>query len=251
MPVTELSSLALAGIALAVGAGYTVFGLTGFGSAVIAVPMLAHVLPLQVAVPLMLLLDLGASLVIGWRNREHVDRRELMRLFPAMLVGIALGVTVLVGLSARAAMLALGVFVVANALWNMLGPAVRAGVSPAWSLPAGVAGGTFGALFGTGGPVYTIYLARRIDDARRLRSTIAVMILLSALTRLVAFALAGLLLQPAIGQLLPWALPVMLLGLYVGSCLNARLKAGQLRLAIGAVLLVAGISLVWRALHLG
>ena len=52
----ELSVAALAGIALAVAAGYTVFGLTGFGSAVVAVPILAHVLPLQVAVPLMLLL---------------------------------------------------------------------------------------------------------------------------------------------------------------------------------------------------
>lgn len=246
----ELSALALVGVALAVAAGYTVFGLTGFGSAVVAVPMLAHVLPLQVAVPLMLLLDMGASLVIGWRNRQHVERKELGRLFPAMLVGIALGVTVLVGLSARAAMLALGVFVVANALWNMLGPAARSTTSPAWSVPAGVAGGTFGALFGTGGPIYTIYLARRIDDPQRLRSTIAVMILLSALTRLVAFALAGLLLQPAIGQLFPWLLPVMLVAVYVGSRLNARLKAGQLRLTIGAVLLAAGVSLVWRALHM-
>lgn len=244
----ELSAQALAGIAFAVAAGYTVFGLTGFGSAVIAVPMLAHVLPLQVAVPLMLLLDMGASLVIGWRNRQHVERQELMRLFPAMLVGIALGVTVLVGLSARAAMLALGVFVVANALWSLLAPAARSSASPAWSLPAGVAGGTFGALFGTGGPIYTIYLARRIGDARRLRSTIAVMILLSALTRLVAFALAGLLLQPAIGQLLPWLLPVMLLAVYAGSRLHARLAPAQVRVALAGLLLVAGLSLLWRAL---
>lgn len=244
----ELSVAALAGIALAVAAGYTVFGLTGFGSAVVAVPILAHVLPLQVAVPLMLLLDMGASLVIGWRNRQHVERQELMRLFPAMLVGIALGVTVLVGLSAHAAMLALGVFVVANALWSLLAPAARSSVSPAWSLPAGVAGGTFGALFGTGGPIYTIYLARRIGDARRLRSTIAVMILLSALTRLVAFALAGLLLQPAIAQLLPWLLPVMLLAVYAGSRLHARLAPAQVRVALAGVLLAAGLSLLWRAL---
>lgn len=244
----ELSAQALAGIAFAVAAGYTVFGLTGFGSAVIAVPMLAHVLPLQVAVPLMLLLDMGASLVIGWRNRQHVERQELMRLFPAMLLGIALGVTVLVGLSARAAMLALGVFVVANALWSLLAPAACSSASPAWSLPAGVAGGTFGALFGTGGPIYTIYLARRIGDARRLRSTIAVMILLSALTRLVAFALAGLLLQPAIGQLLPWLLPVMLLAVYAGSRLHARLAPAQVRVALAGLLLVAGLSLLWRAL---
>jgi len=42
----------LAFAALIIGVAYIAFGLTGFGSTVLALPLLAHVLPRNFAVPL-------------------------------------------------------------------------------------------------------------------------------------------------------------------------------------------------------
>ena len=59
---------------------YTVFGLSGFGATAISVPILAHFLPVSYLVPLVALLDMVSSSLIGIRHREQVSKEELKRL---------------------------------------------------------------------------------------------------------------------------------------------------------------------------
>src|SRR6185436_20582716 len=65
-----IETIALA--ALIVAGAYVVFGLTGFGSTVLAVPLLALILPLKFAVSLMMLLDLAATFMLGARLRKGI-----------------------------------------------------------------------------------------------------------------------------------------------------------------------------------
>jgi uncharacterized membrane protein YfcA len=236
-----------AGIVAAVLAAYTVFGLTGFGSAVVAVPILVHFLPLTFAVPLVLLLDFVSTLALGALNWRLVERAELARLVPFMLVGILAGVTLLVNVEPRWLLLALGVFVLLNALWNLVRPVRPHPVSAWWSVPAGAAGGVFSALFGTGGPIYTTYLARRIEGPG-FRATISSIILMSGVIRLVTFGTTGLLMQPGLLTQWLWLLPVCAVGVFTGSKLHARLPAHRVRQALFALLAVSGAGVVVRAL---
>ena len=84
----DLPLVTILAAALVVTLGYTVFGLTGFGSTIVAVPLLAHFLPIRFAVPMMLVFDLCAGLLFGLRNRRDVDRGELLRLAPFVVVGM-------------------------------------------------------------------------------------------------------------------------------------------------------------------
>src|ERR1035437_1621312 len=106
--------------ALIVVLAYTVLGLTGFGASITAVPLLAHLFPLRFAVPMMLIFDVCATLLLGLKNRRAVDRRELLRLIPFMLVGMVLGVTLLVKAPERALLFLLGTFVLAYVGWSLL-----------------------------------------------------------------------------------------------------------------------------------
>src|SRR5690606_18476424 len=169
----------LAGGGLVVAFAYTVVGLTGFGASMVAMPMLWHLLPLCLALPTMLVYDLIGGVAIGVRNRRSVDRGELLRLVPFMLIGVALGVNVLVKAPERALLLLLGVFVLAFAAWSLLFRPRQATIAPGWAVPLGTVGGVFSALFGTGGPIYTIYLARRVQDKGRLRATISLLLFMS------------------------------------------------------------------------
>lgn len=141
----------LVGVACVLLFAYTVVGLTGFGASMVAMPMLVHLLPLRIALPMMLIFDLVGGIAIGVRNRRSVDRGELLRLVPFMLVGIVLGVTVLVNAPERALLLVLGVFVLVFAAWSLLVRAAAAPIRPGWAVPLGTLGGVFSALFGTGG----------------------------------------------------------------------------------------------------
>lgn len=234
-------------IGLVVVFAYTVVGTTGFGASITSVPLLVHLLPLTSVVPMMVVLDLCAGLLIVGHNFRSVERRELLRLLPFMLAGIALGVTLLVSAPERLLLLALGIAILCYAGWSLWGRVPTGLIAPAWSLPLGTVGGVFSALFGTGGPVYTIYLARRIDDKGRLRATISTLIFLSALARLFALLVAGVYRSDLL-LLIALMVPCMLLGLYAGSQLHHRLPAKQVIRIIWSLLLVSGTSLVWRSL---
>ena len=229
---------------LVILAGYVVYGLGGFGSAIVAGPVLAHFLPLTFVVPLMVLLDFMASLFVGHKSLRHVSRPEMKRLLPFMFIGIALGVTLLVNLPRKPALMALGVFCVAFGAYSIGNPGVRGKIATWWSVPSGVAGGVLGALFGTGGPIYVVYLSHRLADKSELRATVSGLITVSTITRIVMYAITGLLMDLKLIVAAAVMIPVMWIGILIGTRLHLGLSADQLRRIVGVLLLINGASLI-------
>jgi uncharacterized protein len=245
MPDLPLASIVTA--ALVVVLAYSVFGMTGFGATLVGAPLLAHLLPIRFVVPMMLVFDLTAGLLLGLRSRNDVDRRELLLLAPFIALGMLLGVTALVHAPDRWLLGGLGAFVFAYACWSLVQRGAPRPVSARWVAPAGVAGGVFTALYGSGGPIYTTYLARRVGDAKQLRATIAVLIFCTAWARLALFSASGLMLQPSLLPLAFLLLPCAVLGYLAGSRLHHRLPPRQAARIVWGLLLASGASLVWRA----
>lgn len=244
--IAALSAPELAAACVAVTLGYTVFGFGGFGANLVSLPILAHVMSLRFAVPMLLVLDLFVATLMGVRNRALIDRRELLRLVPALLVGMGLGLVALQHAAESWLLVLLGAFVGAVALWNLFARIDPRPTSPRWAWSAGLFGGVFSTMFGTGGPVYTLYLAGRIIDTARLRATIATVILGSALVRLLLFTGSGFFTQRGLLPLAAMLLPCALLGYVIGSRLQARLPQARVRRAIWWLLLVSAASLLLR-----
>ena len=76
MEISELSPWLLLVAPIVIVVGYTVFGLSGFGSTMVSVPILAHFLPVTFLVPMMVLLDLASAAIMGTAGREHVSKPE-------------------------------------------------------------------------------------------------------------------------------------------------------------------------------
>jgi uncharacterized membrane protein YfcA len=155
---------------------YTIFGISGFGSTIIAVPLLAHFLPVAFLVPMFVLLDLAAALVIGTSSREHLSREEMKNLLPFMFVGIVLGVTLLVKVPQDWLRAALGVFALAVGVYSIVNPVLVKTISKWWKVPVGIAGGSIAAVFGAGGPIYAAYLSGRLKDKSQIRATMSTLI---------------------------------------------------------------------------
>jgi len=236
----------LVAVGLIVTLGYTVYGFTGFGASIVAVPLLAHFLPLRFAVPMMLVFDLLAGFLLGLKNRGHVDRGELLRLLPFLLTGMLIGAALLAKAPDRWLLVVLGGFVFGYASLNLLRRSNPALISTKWAIPAGVAGGVFTALYGTGGPIYTMYLARRLADKSVLRATIGTLILIAALARLVLFTASGFYSQRGLLPLAFALVPCALAGYLAGSHLHVRLPARRVAQGIWLLLVAAGASLLWR-----
>jgi uncharacterized protein len=228
-------------------AAYFIRGITGFGSGLIAVPLLAHFLPLQFVVPLCLVLDFTASLVLSRHGRRQVRWDEIRPLLPFTLVGIVLGAYLLLNLPREPLLTTLGLFVMLFGMRYVFNIHGEHSVSRLWAMPAGLLGGMVGALFGTGGPPYVIYLTHRLRDKFELRATFSGLFLLEGALRILTFLLAGLLLQAELFRTLLFAIPVMAAGLYLGNKVHIGIGQRQMILLIGLLLVVSGASLLWRA----
>jgi uncharacterized membrane protein YfcA len=225
----------------------TVLAISGFGSALISIPLLALLLPLQIVVPLVLVLDFCASLVLGIRLRGSVDRTEALRVVPAMLVGIPAGVLLLVLVPARVMLLALGTFVLTYGIYTLTRRGGPPRLSQRWAVPAGVAGGLLGGAVGVGGPIYVMYYSARIAEPARLRATLSLTFLISTGTRLTLFAVSGLLVQKQLGLAFALLLPAVLTGLFLGHHIGQRLPHTVVMRAVAALLIASGLSVLWKA----
>lgn len=235
-------------IAAAVVTGaYLVFGLTGFGSTVIALPLLAQLLPLKLAVTLLLLLDFAAFLGFGLRVRHGIRFDEIRWLVPTALVGMGIGLTLLIHVAEFWLLGLLGVFVLCYAVYGLSRRGVPARL-PRWAgAPIGLAGGAFSALFGTGGVLFAIYNAGRIRDKGELRASNAAMIALSSVARLALFGAAGLLGQEGLWTLVGLLLPALAGGVLLGHRLHAVVPARVVVRAVHLLLLAAGASILLRS----
>ena len=175
-------------------------------------------------------------------------RAEWTRLVPMILVGTALGVTLLVNLPRAAGMLLLGVFVISFAILSLVRRGNPGIVSPRWAWVAGLAGGITSTVFGAGGPPYAIYLSQRGLTKEQFRATLGFATLTSISLRLIAFVLTGLLLEKAVWLIAIAVVPSCLLGIWVARRIFLRISRDALMRAVALLLLASGASLIWRAL---
>ena len=102
-------------IGLGIALAYIVFGIAGFGTALVAGPILILFMPLSKIVPLLVLLDFVAAFGNLLPSRKDVAKPELLRLLPCMAVGCTLGVIFLLNLKSDLLLLLMGLFISAYA----------------------------------------------------------------------------------------------------------------------------------------
>jgi uncharacterized membrane protein YfcA len=229
--------------------GSIVFGATGFGAALVAIPLATHLVPLKFALALFALADIANSFSVGLEKPRNAARGEYLRLVPMILAGTVAGVTVLVNLPRAAGMLLLGAFVIAYAVYALFPRESRRVISQGWAWIAGFAGGVTSALFGAGGPPYVIYLSHRGLSKDAFRATLGLVTMTSISVRVIAFFITGLLLDPHVWLAAALAVPAALAGIAVGRRIFLRASREVLMRLIAGLLLASGGSLVFRALQ--
>ena len=228
--------------------GALIFGITGFGSALVTIPLATHLVPLQFALALFAVVDLCGALSVGLENPKNAVRAEWTRLVPMILVGTVLGVTLLVHLPRSVGMLLLGVFVSSYAVYTLVRRGSPRVINARWAWVAGLCGGITSTVFGAGGPPYAIYLSSRGLTKEQFRATMGFATITSIGLRVVAFLVTGLLLDKDVWLAALFAVPAALLALFFARRLFRAISRELLMRAVALLLLASGGALVLRAL---
>lgn len=237
----------LAVMFVTISLAYVIFSIAGFGTALVAGPVLVNYMPLSQAIPLLVLLDCVAAFGKLARSHKHVVRNELARLLPFMAIGSVAGIAMLLQTNSDVLMLAMGCFVTLYSLYMLSKPIRTSDISAAWAMPLGVGGGLFGALFGSGGFLYAIYLNGRINIKEEASSTQSTLIGISTLVRISMLTVAGAYTDLMLVVTAIYLLPALMLGLWAGEHISFKLSRNTLTRLINIIILVSGITLVYRA----
>jgi uncharacterized membrane protein YfcA len=237
-------------LALIAFSGALIFGITGFGSALITIPLASHFVSLKFALALFALVDLACALSVGLENPKNAVRSECKRIVPMILAGTVLGATLLVSLPRRTGMLLLGLFVLFYSAYSFYSLAKRQNpkiIARGWAWLAGLLGGISSTVFGAGGPPYVIYLSQRGLTKEQFRATLGLTIISSISLRIAAFLLTGLLLDAQVWMAALAAVPAALLAIYLSKKIYLKISREMLMRAVAVLLLFSGGSLILKA----
>ena len=220
----------------------------GFGQALIAMPLLAMVVELKTATPLVAFVLMTIAAIILLRNWRVTDLNAVWRLVLSSCFGIPVGLFLLKGVPEGLMKVFLGTVIILFSLYNLVNRhlkiidrrRVNGGSGLAYLF--GFVAGVLGAAYNTSGVVITIYATLRDWSPERFRSTLQSYFVFTGLLILASHGLAGLW-TSYVFRLYGTSLPLILVGIFLGGKLSRLIPQGQFDGYVNVGLLIMGLLL--------
>jgi len=232
---------------MAVFAAGVIKGLTGFGFSLVSVPVLVVLLGPRTAVPVIILLNAVANIVLFPIARRGAHLGRIVPLIVAGIATVPLGMLFLLTLNPQAVKLVAGCVTILFAIAFLAG-FQRPVRNERWGFAAaGLISGTLNGLISTGGPPVVLFLTNQGVPKQAFRASLLAYFLFLSLASVPMF-LAGGLLSSAVVRFAILLLPAMFLGAFVGSNLHHRLPERVFTVTALVVVMFAGLLSVLSSL---
>jgi uncharacterized protein len=219
----------------------------GFGEALIAVPILAFVLPVEVAAPIATLVSITVAAVVVAQDWRHIHLRSALSLVFSTLLGIPLGLVLLRTVPEPIVKGVLGVLVAGFAASALRRSTTYQLTDDRLAWFFGVSAGVLGGAYGMNGPPLVVYGTLRRWSPERFRATLQGYFLPASVIGMIGYRAAGLW-TPTVSRYYLLSLPAVLLAIPLGRALNRRLDARRFRSYVHVGLLASGVGLVVQAI---
>jgi uncharacterized membrane protein YfcA len=220
----------------------------GFGEALVAVPLLALLLPVGVATPLAVLFSVTVAAVVVVQDWDKVHAGSAWRLVLATLLGIPLGLWMLTAAAERVVKATLAVVIVAFSAYCLSCRRPRELKDDRLAWLFGFGAGVLGGAYGMNGPPLVAYGTLRRWSPEHFRATLQGYFLPSSLVGLGGYWLTGLWV-PAVTRYYLLALPLAVAAIILGRVVNRRLKGPAFVRYVHAGLIVIGAVLLLQAVR--
>ena len=224
----------------------------GFGEALVAVPLLALTLRLEVAAPLAVLISITIALVVVAQDWRKIHVRSIGWLMLATVFGIPIGLQLLTSSHQRLTKAGLAILIIAFSAYSLFGkkPHELKSDSLPWLLGCGFAAGVMGGAYGMNGPPLAVYGAMRRWSAQHFRATLQGYFLPASLLGMAGYWLKGLWV-PAVTHYYLLSLPAMLAAIPLGRIANHRLRGDTFLKFVYAGIAGVGAILLAQAFRQG
>jgi uncharacterized membrane protein YfcA len=221
----------------------------GFGEALIAVPLLALRIPIEIAAPLAVLLSIMIAGVVVVQDWKKIHLRSTGWLLAPTFLGIPLGIALLTSTHQNFVKGALAVVLVLFSVYSLTGtrPPELHHDSRGWLLGCGFLAGVLGGAYGMNGPPLVIYGAMRRWSPQHFRATLQGYFLPASVVAMAGYWWAGLW-APAVTHYFLISLPVVIPAIFLGRIVNHRLRGDAFLKYVHIGLVCVGLVLLMQAI---
>ncbi len=219
----------------------------GFGDALVAMPLLALLIPLRTATPVVALIASTIAVTLLIKEWRHIDLRSTMKLIASTLLGVPVGILYLKNINENIVNLVLAVVLTGFSLYNLVKPSLHRLTDDRWAYPFGLIAGILGGAYNTNGPPVILYGILRGWKPESFRATLQSYFLPAGGAIMVGQGLAGLWTRAVLTTYL-YSLPLVFLAIILGLKISRLIPAQKFHKYVYILLLGLGIILLTKAM---
>jgi uncharacterized membrane protein YfcA len=218
-------------------------GVTGFGFALIAMPVLSGLTSIYMAAPLVALTTLTNDTLLGFYYRRSFDRGVVGRLLVGSVLGIPGGLLALQYIPAVWLLMTLGTVIVAYAGYSLVSPGLPKLQSQRWVYGTGLLSGILIGSYNLPGPPVILYGDSQRWSQEKFKSNLTSFFWVNAVLVVVGHGFQQRIFAEIFHQYL-MTIPGLVLGLLAGVVLSKFFDPLVFRRTVLGVLIIIGIRLI-------
>jgi uncharacterized membrane protein YfcA len=219
----------------------------GFGEALVAVPLLAMVLPVDVAAPVAVLVSITVACIVVVQDWRSVHVRSAGWLVLSTMLGLPLGLLLLKSVAEPVVKGVLGGVIIAFSAHSLFSGKQRELKNDKFAWLFGFSAGVLGGAYGMNGPPLVIYGSLRRWTPQYFRATLQGYFLPASLAGLWGYQLAGMW-TPAVDRFYLLSLPFVVLATFLGRAISRRIAVPKFLLYVHCGLILVGTVLLLQAM---
>jgi uncharacterized membrane protein YfcA len=221
-------------------------GLSGFGSVLLALPLLAVILDIKTVIPVAALYGLSIALVLLVQLREHLEWRKVWPLLLGAALGVPIGVFFLKKLDRDTIQYILGIILISYSLYSLFFRTLGSGIGERWGYVFGFLAGCLGGALGASGPPVIVYTSLQSWSKDKIKVTLQGFFVIAGLMVIFGHAISGVT-TAVVLRLFGISVPAMVLGTYVGSYFYGMIEEQWYRRMVFILLALLGTFMIYKA----
>lgn len=215
----------------------------GFGDAMIAMPLLSMIIPVQVASPVIALFATSIAILILLKNWKQVKLESALKLIISTIIGIPIGLMFLKQINEEIVKSLLAILIICFSSYSLF---LKGGYylkNENWAYLFGLVAGILGGAYNTNGPPVVIYGNLRKWESSKFRATMQGYFLPTGAAIAIGHGIAGLWTKEVFTYYI-WCLPAVILAIVIGGAINKKIPSEKFTRYIYFLLIILGIYLL-------
>lgn len=223
-------------------------GVTGFGFALIAVPLLSKMIPLQSVVPIIVLFSFFSNIMILLQAKQHIDFKKIKLLLVSSLIAAPLGTYLLIVVNSNLLKMLIGIFIIVFALILIKGYKFPIKNERIGIIPVGFASGLLNGSISFSGPPVVLFLSNQGVEKNVFRANLtAYAFILNIVT--IGFYLLGGLINKEVINYTCWFIFAMILGVLLGNKVVNKINESQFRKITLLLIIFSGAWTIFSVIY--